>query len=100
MQELVTSTLGQGGQVFVLDVGRSFERTAKILGGTYIEFTPQTTLSINPFSAIPNDHPAESEDALAMLKPILSLMAAPKDGTNDLENSFLEQALKMVWSRL
>lgn len=97
MQELVTSTLGQGGQVFVLDVGRSFERTAKLLGGAYIEFTPRTTICINPFSSIPTDNVAESEDALAMLKPILSLMAAPRDGTNDLENSFLEQALKSVW---
>jgi conjugal transfer ATP-binding protein TraC len=100
MQELVTSTLGQGGQVFVLDVGRSFERTAKLLDGAYIEFTPRTTLSINPFSTIPTDNGAESEDALAMLKPILSLMAAPKDGTNDLENAFLEQGLKAVWTQL
>ena len=98
MQELVTSTLGQGGQVFVLDVGRSFERTAKLLGGAYIEFTPRSIICINPFSAIPNDNVAESEDALAMLKPILSLMAAPRDGTNDLENAFLEQALKSVWN--
>jgi conjugal transfer ATP-binding protein TraC len=97
MQELVTSTLGQGGQVFVLDVGRSFERTAKLLGGAYIEFTPRTSICINPFTSIPTDNMAESEDALAMLKPILSLMAAPRDGTNDLENSFLEQALKSVW---
>src|SRR5260221_12670258 len=40
MQELVMSTLGQGGQVFVLDVGRSFEKIVKFLGGQYIEFTP------------------------------------------------------------
>ena len=97
MQELVVTTLSSGGQVFVMDVGRSFERTAKLLGGTYIEFTAQTALSINPFSTIPTDSAAEAEDALSMLKPILSLIAAPKDGTNDLENSYLEQALKMVW---
>jgi conjugal transfer ATP-binding protein TraC len=98
MQELVTTTLAQGGQVFVLDVGRSFERTAKLLGGAYIEFTAHRPLCINPFTSLPEDNLQETEDALSMLKPILSLMAAPKDGTNDLENSLLEQALKAAWT--
>lgn len=97
MQELVASTLGQGGQVFVLDVGRSFEKTVKLLGGEYIEFTPRSPICINPFTHLPIDNPAESEDALAMLKPILSLMAAPREGTGDLENSFIEQALREAW---
>lgn len=97
MQEMVTSTLGMGGQVFILDVGRSFEKTVKLLGGVYIEFSPQTPLCINPFTSIPTDHDAETEDALAMLKPILSLMAAPKDGTNDLENTYIEQAIRAAW---
>ena len=48
--------------------------------------------------ALPEDNLQETEDALSMLKPILSLMAAPKDGTNDLENSLLEQALKAAWT--
>lgn len=99
MQELVASNLGQGGQVFVLDVGRSFEKTVKLLRGEYIEFTPYSNICINPFTSLPMDNVAESEDALAMLKPILSLMAAPHDGTNDLENSFIEQALKFAWDQ-
>jgi conjugal transfer ATP-binding protein TraC len=99
MQELVSSTLGQGGQVFVLDVGRSFEKTVKLLGGEFIEFTSQSAICINPFSSLPIDNPLETEDALAMLKPILSLMAAPRDGTGDLENAFIEQALKAAWDK-
>jgi conjugal transfer ATP-binding protein TraC len=97
MQELVSSTLGQGGQVFVLDVGRSFEKTVKLLEGEFIEFTPQSSICINPFSSLPIDNLLEAEDALAMLKPILSLMAAPREGTGDLENAFIEQALKAAW---
>jgi len=97
MQELVASNLGQGGQVFVLDVGRSFEKTAKLLGGEYIEFTSRSNICINPFSSIPTADAAEAEDALAMLKPIVSLMAAPREGTGDLENSYIEQAIKKAW---
>jgi conjugal transfer ATP-binding protein TraC len=38
MQELMASTMGLGGRVFVLDVGRSFEKTCYMLGGQFIEF--------------------------------------------------------------
>jgi conjugal transfer ATP-binding protein TraC len=99
MQELVASNLGQGGQVFVLDVGRSFEKTAKLLGGEYIEFNSRSDICINPFSSIPCSDEKEAEDALAMLKPIVSLMAAPREGTGDLENSFIEQAIKEAWAK-
>lgn len=98
MQELLTSMLGMGGQVFVLDVGRSFEKTVKLLGGTYLEFSTHSPICINPFSSIPtNDYEATS-DALAMLKPILSLMAAPKEGTKDIEDTYLEQAIQSAWN--
>ncbi|MBL0941401.1 MAG: type IV secretion system protein TraC [Alphaproteobacteria bacterium] len=97
MQELMTSTLGQGGQVFVLDVGRSFEKTAKLLGGQFVEFRAKAPLCINPFSTIPIDDPEATSDALAMLKPIVGLMASPTDGTNDLENAYIEKALRAAW---
>ena len=97
MQEMMTSLLGSGGKVFVLDVGRSFEKTAKLLGGAFLEFSTRSPICINPFSTIPADDMEAASDALAMLKPILSLMAAPKLGTNDLENSYLEQAIHKAW---
>lgn len=97
MQELVTSILGMGGRVTILDVGRSFEKTIKLLGGEFIEFSTHSPICINPFSSIPLDDPEAASDALAMLKPILSLMAAPTRGTSDLENAYLEEALLSVW---
>lgn len=99
MQEFMTSLLGLGGRVFVLDVGRSFEKTVKLLGGTYVEFSPQSQICINPFSSIPTHDPEAARDALAMLKPILSLMAAPKEGTRDIEDTYLEQALQKAWTK-
>lgn len=99
MQELLTSIVGQGGQVFVLDVGRSFEKTAKILGGTYIEFSTRSPLCINPFSKLPNLEASEMSDNLAMLKPIFSLMGSPLDGTNDLENAQIEKGIFEAWQK-
>lgn len=97
MQELVTSVLGMGGRVTILDVGRSFEKTIKLLGGEFIEFSTHSPICINPFSSIPSNDPEAASDALGMLKPILSLMAAPNAGTSDLENAYLEKALSQIW---
>ena len=98
MQELMTSTLGQGGRVFVLDVGRSFEKTCLLLGGQFIEFTTKGSpgrepLCINPFSTIDPTKKEESEDALAMLKSVICTMAAPTQGVTDLERTLLEKAM-------
>jgi conjugal transfer ATP-binding protein TraC len=103
MQELMTSILGLGGRVFVLDVGRSFEKTAKLLNGSFLEFSTHSPLRgspicINPFSSIPIHDDEAASDALAMLKPILALMAAPKEGTTDLEDTYLEQAIQRAWA--
>ena len=99
MQELMTSMLGMGGRVFVLDVGRSFEKTVKLLKGTFVEFSTHSPICINPFSSLPSNDSEAASDGLAMLKPILSLMAAPKEGTTDLEDTYLEQALQDAWDK-
>lgn len=99
MQELMTSMLGMGGRVFVLDVGRSFEKTVKLLKGTFVEFSTHSPICINPFSSLPSNDSEAASDGLAMLKPVLSLMAAPKEGTTDLEDTYIEQALQDAWER-
>ncbi len=97
MAELIICNIGRGGRSFVLDVGRSYEKVCKLIDGTFIEFSTHSPICINPFSSIPIDNDEESIDALAMLKPILSLMAAPTQGTTDLENALLEKAILHVW---
>jgi len=100
MQELMNTTLGFGGRVFVMDVGRSFEKTCLLLkGGQFIEFKTKTPLCLNPFSTIPINDLEATQDALAMLKSVLNLMAAPTKGVDDLEASFLEKATLDTWNK-
>jgi len=99
MQELITSMLGNMGRVFVIDVGRSFERTCKILGGQFIEFSSNAnnSLCLNPFSKISEDSQIAQEDAFSMLKPVISLMAAPTDRTDDYQSALIEKAIRVAW---
>lgn len=97
MQEMMTTNLGLGGRVFVLDVGRSFEKTCFLLEGQFLEFKTKTPICINPFSSISIDDFEVAQDSLAMLKPILMLMAAPTKGVDDMEAALLEQAMLETW---
>ena len=97
MAELILCNIARGGRSVVLDVGRSYEKVCKLIGGTFIEFSTHSPICINPFSSIPADDPKEATDALSMLKSVLYLMAAPTQGTSDLENSLLEEAMFSVW---
>ncbi len=103
MQELMLSVLGVGGMSFVLDYGRSFQRSCQILGGNYIEFDISKPISINPFSNIPmGSSPKEIEergDFLGSFPSVLATMAAPLHGTNDLQQSILQKALIEVWNK-
>jgi conjugal transfer ATP-binding protein TraC len=97
MQELASSILGIGGKVFVLDIGRSFEKQAKLCGGQFIEFSRHNNLCLNPFSSIDASDQDSVESSLALLKPVLSQMIAPKSDTSDEEDAILSQALRAVW---
>lgn len=97
MQEMMVATLGLGGTVFVLDVGRSFEKTCASLGGQFIEFTPHSRLCLNPFTNIPVDDPEDAEKKLSMVKSVLMMMAAPGGELSGIEVSILEKAIAYVW---
>ncbi|RYE12018.1 MAG: hypothetical protein EOP34_11590 [Rickettsiales bacterium] len=99
MQELASIVLGLGGRVYVLDIGRSFERQCKFLGGQFIEFSIGSQVCINPFSSIDDHNIENSSDSLSLLKPIISLMVAPKAGTTDYEDSIIERSLVDVWTK-
>lgn len=96
MQELLMSCKGMGARVFVLDVGRSFKKMTKYQKSAYLEFSRNSDICINPFSVIPLNNPEEMMAAVQILKPIISLMAAPKMGTDDDEDAAIEKAILSV----
>ena len=99
MQELMSSTLGLGGRVFVLDVGRSFEKTCYMLGGQFIEFSQNINICLNPFSNLDINNQEAVEDTLAMLKSVIQIMAAPMRGVDDKGAALLEEATNEAFKK-
>lgn len=93
-QEYIVSVLGGGGRVWVIDVGRSYEKSCKLLNGQFIEFDPSTQICLNPFT-----HVRDINEAMVMLKPLIASMARPVRGATEEELSYLEQAIKMAWEQ-
>ncbi len=91
-QEYIVSLLGSGGRVWVIDVGRSYEKTCRMLDGEFIEFRTDSQISLNPFTFI-----QRFDDSLEILKPLLAAMARPNGNVSDEEMAYLEKALKAVW---
>ena len=93
MQDLLMSILGCGGRVFVLDVGRSFEKTVKIQNGQFIEFNKESRICLNPFSNLKMDEKEDLDDQISMIKSIIAVMACPTDKITDYQNAMIERAI-------
>ena len=102
LQELNAALCGAGAHVIVIDDGRSFEHSAKLQGGAFVEFTLASGFCINPFSMIDAEAAAEDEDyrldCLAMLKAMVSQMARHVDRLNDTERGLIDGVVNSVWN--
>lgn len=93
LNEVVSSVVGTGGRAWIIDVGRSYERTCKLLGGSFIEFSERSGININPFSSIREF----DDDELTMLKQIVAQAVSSEKLVDDLSLSWIEQAITHVW---
>ncbi|KKW90413.1 type IV secretion system protein TraC [Sphingobium chungbukense] len=101
LQELCASLCGAGARVVVIDDGRSFEHSAKLQGGAFVEFTMASGFCLNPFSMIDEELAQADEDYLldcmAMLKAIVNQMSRHIDRLNDTERGLIDGAVNSVW---
>jgi conjugal transfer ATP-binding protein TraC len=99
MQDLLMSGLSTGAKVFILEVGRSFEKMSDLLEGQQIEFSKESAICLNPFTHISLVDEDERNTSLSYLKAVIGCMAAPTDGTSDYENSLIEEAVRAAWNK-
>ena len=98
MQDLIMSSLGTGSRVFVLDLGRSFEKLCHLVDGEYIAFNEGCQMNLNPFSMIPIDGDIDATNiALEMVSSIVATMAMPSQRIDKERSDILDALVKKVW---
>ena len=90
--ECITSVLGIGGRVWAIDAGKSYENICRMLGGTFLEFTQDSAICLNPFTHVKN-----LSESIAVLKTLISNMASPLTPLQQDEKAYVEQAILCAW---
>ncbi|MHB1546396.1 MAG: TraC family protein [bacterium] len=84
--------LSKGNRVWIIDVGRSYEKLTKETNGQWIEFNPQNPVSLNPFSGLTTEE--EFNEYLEYLISFIFAIGAP------ISVELSEQIEKLVRSHL
>jgi len=92
LNEIAASYLGTGARVWIIDVGRSYEKACRNFGGSFIEFTENAGLSLNPFSLVD-----DIDEDMELLQPLLAQMVSPREPLEGFQYSTLGAAIKKVW---
>lgn len=91
--ELALRIIATGGRVWIIDVGRSYEKLCRILGGQYIEFTPDADLCLNPFDMVQN-----LDEDMSILKPLIGQMIQPNAPLSDYQLAQIEINIRELWA--
>lgn len=89
MNTLAVSTLAQGGLVWVIDVGRSYEKTAGLLKGSFLEFDPDHIWDLNPFQTLTLLANGAQDEAVESVVAILGELLSPHAALPDLQRAVL-----------
>ena len=92
VNEMTMRYLACGTKVWIIDVGRSYQNLCSILGGSFIEFTQDAAICINPFSMV-----IDINMDMEMILPLIAQMAFPRGGITDYEYALLGNYIKDVW---
>jgi conjugal transfer ATP-binding protein TraC len=92
LNSIALSYLGTGGRVWIIDIGRSFEKLCHTVGGQYLEFTPDADIRLNPFSMV-----EDIDEDVELLVPLVEQMASPSHPLDDVCRRLLGQHVLSVW---
>lgn len=89
MNQLAFSTLAQGGLVWIIDVGRSYEKMAGVLDGEFLVFDKDHVWDLNPFAILNALSGDDRNEGIESIVAILGELVSPGRPLPDLERSVL-----------
>lgn len=94
-EPLHSQMLHDGSRVFVIDVGRSYQKLAQMMNGQFVVFDETFKYSLNPFMSI---HEFDGKEGQAdMVISLISYMAAPEHPLTQYQSSELANIIGKVW---
>jgi conjugal transfer ATP-binding protein TraC len=98
LEELLLNMRSKGAQVFIVDIGRSYEKIAARVGGDFIQFDPNNPTCLNPFTHIKSDEKDDIDNTLEFIKDLVCIMASPSISLSSLEEALISEAVSTVWT--
>ena len=92
LNSIALSYLGVGGRVWIIDIGRSFEKLCHSVGGQYIEFKPDADIRLNPFSMV-----EDIDEDIEMLVPLFEQMISPSEPLDDYRRRQIGLHIQSLW---
>ena len=92
-QMIISDNLAEGTKVWALDVGHSYYKLCRAKNGTFMQFSEDSDVCINPFSFVES-----IDDDMDILVAILAKMAAPDSGLDDYCMAALQEGIKATFS--
>lgn len=91
VNEMTMGYLALGAKIWTIDVGRSYEKLCDLVGGTFIAFSSDSDICLNPFTLV-----KDLSEEMPMLKAIITQMAS-KEPLDDLNIAYIEEAIHNVY---
>ena len=99
-QRLIGDYLAEGAKVWVIDSGRSYQKLAAAVGGTFMEFSPDSNICLNPFTAFLEERGGKDkkiEDDMDIISSLIERMAAQRDPLGDLDMETIRKAIRQTF---
>ncbi len=92
MNEMAWSYRAIGAKVWMLDLGRSFEKLCRKAGGTYIEFKADVDICLDPFS-----HVVDIHEDIDMLVPGIAKMCSMQHPLEEVQYKAISAMVLKLW---
>ena len=86
-----------GALIRIIDIGGSYKKIANMLGARYLDFQPETDISLNPFTYI-----REPDKELKSIAAVFAQMAysnSDSEKCNDTEMNLIRNGVRWAWQQ-
>lgn len=95
---LMLQQIARGTRVYIIDVGGSYEKMTKVLGGQYFEINLSENYGLNPFTVVDPSLPPSGERLKGMLAIVEQMIVDEGEKLSRLERVQLEEALLHIFT--